>query len=56
MLNIIEMYEEIMYSKEDKTNELSDLILNPEFTAMNSMADIIRVHDNFLITGSSIGT
>ncbi len=49
MLNIIEMYEEIMYSKEDKINELSDLILNPEFTDMNSMADIIRVHDNFLI-------
>lgn len=50
MLNIIESFEEIMYSKEDKSNEFTTLILDEDFTAMNSMATVIRDHDNFVIS------
>ncbi len=50
MLSIIESFEEIMYSKEDKSNEFTTLILDEDFTAMNSMATVIRDHDNFVIS------
>ena len=50
MLNITEKFEEIMYSKEDRSGEFTDLILSEEFINMNSMATIIRDHDNFVIS------
>ena len=50
MLNIIEKFEEIMYSKEDKSGEFTDLILSEEFINMNSMATVVRDRDNFVIS------
>ena len=50
MLNIIESFEEIMYSKDDKSSEFTALILSEEFTAMCSMATVTRDHDNFIIS------
>ena len=52
MLNIIEKFEEIMYSREDKSGEFTTLILDKEFTDMNSMATVVRDHDNFVISYS----
>lgn len=50
MLNITEKFEEIMYSREDRSGEFTDLILSKEFISMNSMATITRDHDNFVIS------
>lgn len=50
MLNIVEKFEELVNSPEDKTAEFVELVLSEEFVNMNSMATIRRVHDNFVIS------
>ena len=53
MLNIVEKFEELVNSKEDKTVEFAELILNEEFINMNSMATIRRMHNTFVVSYNS---